>query len=175
MASRGGRPTKYRAIYATQAFKLCLLGATDKQIADFLGVSKTTVNTWKKEHPRFLASLKKGKEQADAQVAQSLYKRATGYEHRAVKIVADAKTGTEHIVPYTERYAPDTVACIFWLKNRQPDLWRDKVQTEHSGEVAMSGVLVAPGMAASPEDWAQGEAAPEDTGNGKGEPHADGS
>ena len=53
-----------------------------------------------------------------------------------MKIVADAKTGTEHIVPYTERYPPDTTAAIFWLKNRRPDLWRDKHRIEHSGQVA---------------------------------------
>ena len=77
-------------------------------------------------HPEFFQSLKEGKEGADARVAQSLYRRALGWEHEAVKIVADAKTGTEHIVPYTERYPPDTTAAIFWLKNRRPDLWRDK-------------------------------------------------
>jgi hypothetical protein len=32
-------------------------------------------------------------------------------------------------VPYTERYPPDTAAAIFWLKNRQPKHWRDKVET----------------------------------------------
>jgi hypothetical protein len=48
-----------------------------------------------------------------------------------VKIVADAKTGAEHIVPYTEHYPPDTTACIFWPKNRRRDKWRDKHEIEH--------------------------------------------
>lgn len=126
-----GRPTAYKAEYAEQAYKLCLLGATDASLADFFGVTEKTVNTWKEKHPEFLQSLKGGKDEADANVAKRLYSRAMGYTHEAVKIVADAKTGSEHIVPYTEHYPPDTTACIFWLKNRQSKQWRDRV--EHTG------------------------------------------
>lgn len=130
-----GRPTVYRDEYAEQATKLCLLGATDADLADFFDVSETTINNWKDARPEFLESIKEGKRIADATVAQSLFKRANGYEHEAVKIVADAKTGAQHVVPYVERYPPDTVAAIFWLKNRRPDLWRDKQSIEHSGKI----------------------------------------
>lgn len=129
------RPTDYREEYNEQARKLCLLGATDKELADFFGVDERTINRWKDAHPEFCQSLKEGKQIADATVAQRLYQRAIGYSHEAVKIVADAKSGAEHIVPYTEHYAPDTTACIFWLKNRQKEKWRDKTETEHSGGV----------------------------------------
>jgi len=125
--------TRYRQEFSEQALKLCRLGATDKELADIFGVSAQTLNAWKKAHPDFLESLKAGKAIADAEVADKLFRRATGYEHKAVKIVADAKTGAEHQVEYIERYPPDTTACIFWLKNRRPDLWRDKVQQEVTG------------------------------------------
>ena len=128
-----GRPSKFRPEYVDQAFKFCLLGATDAELGRFFDVDERTINNWKEVHPEFFQSLKDGKEGADACVAQSLYRRALGWEHEAVKIVADAKTGTEHIVPYTERYPPDTTAAIFWLKNRRPDLWRDKHSVEHAG------------------------------------------
>lgn len=131
--NKGGRPTKYQAAYAEQAFKLTLLGATDKELADFFEVSEQTLNAWKHEHPRFLESLKKGKDQADATVAESLYKRALGYSHKAVKIGTNASTGQSVTVPYTEHYPPDTTAAIFWLKNRQKGRWRDKLDHEHAG------------------------------------------
>lgn len=99
-----GRPSKFRPEYVDQAFKFCLLGATDADLGRFFDVDETTINRWKKAHPEFCQSLKDGKEQADARVAQSLYRRALGWEHEAVKIVADAKTGDEHIVPYVQRY-----------------------------------------------------------------------
>lgn len=118
-----------------QVRKLALLGATDEQIADFLQISVATLNRWKESEPRFLSALKKGKERADAAVAKSLYQRALGYKHKAVKIFADPKTGAEKQVEYVEHYPPETVACIFWLKNRRPDLWRDVKAVEHSGSI----------------------------------------
>ncbi len=132
MSNRGGRPTSYRKEYAQQAFRLCLLGATDQELADFWGVRKQTVYDWRKRHPKLDEAILAGKLDADNKVAQSLYRRALGYSHKAVKIVADAKTGADHTVDYTERYPPDTTACIFWLKNRRPDLWRDKKEIDHS-------------------------------------------
>lgn len=122
----GGRPSKYNPDYPRQARALCMLGATDADMARSFGVAISTVSKWLAEMPEFSVAIKEGREFADATVASRLYSRACGYEHQAVKIVADAKTGAEHVVPYTERYPPDTVACIFWLKNRRPDLWREK-------------------------------------------------
>lgn len=132
-----GAPTKYKEEYNELAYKYCLLGATDAQLAEFFDVDESTINNWKVDYPIFLESIKKGKEQADAEVAQKLFHRATGYEHKAVKIVADAKTGKEHVVPYVEHYPPDTTAAIFWLKNRQKDNWREKNEVEHSGNVTV--------------------------------------
>ena len=76
-----GRPSKFRQEYVEQAFKLCLLGATDAELGRFFDVDERTINNWKESHPEFLQSLKDGKEQADARVAQSLYRKALGWEH----------------------------------------------------------------------------------------------
>lgn len=127
-----GRPSLYRQEYAEQALKLCRLGATDKEIANFFEVAESTINEWKLNHAEFSESLKAGKALADAEVADKLFKRATGYEHAAVKISA-SPDGKEHVTEYVERYPPDTTAAIFWLKNRRPDVWRDKVQQELTG------------------------------------------
>lgn len=130
----GGRPTKYKEEYTELAYNYCLLGATDSDLARFFDVEESTINNWKTNHPEFLESLKRGKQQADAQVAKSLFHRATGYSHPETKIattdgqITDSKEFEKH-------YAPDPTAAIFWLKNRQPELWRDKQQTEHSGVV----------------------------------------
>ena len=35
----------------------------------------------------------------------------------------------------TKQQAPDTTAQIFWLKNRKPQEWRDKQETEISGHI----------------------------------------
>lgn len=132
VAKQRGRPSSYKPEYAEQAYKLCLLGAIDRDMADFFGVSEVTFNTWKKEHPEFLKSLKEGREYADANVASRLYERAMGYEHPEDKIFND--NGVPLIVPTIKHYPPDSTAAIFWLKNRQRDKWRDKHETELTGK-----------------------------------------
>lgn len=123
------RPSSFKEEYIEQAKKLCLLGAVDKEIANFFGVSEQTLNTWKKKHPEFLESLKEAKEEADSKVIRSLFERATGYSHPEDKIFNQG--GEALIVPTTKHYPPDATSMIFWLKNRQPEKWRDR--QEHTG------------------------------------------
>jgi hypothetical protein len=152
----GGRPSKFKREHIEQARKLAGLGATDREVAEFFGVSEATLHRWKHEHPEFCESLKVGKDAADARVEQSLYRRALGYSHDAVKIAVNAQ-GEVTQVPFTEHFPPDTTAAIFWLKNRRKDEWRDKQDIEHSGSVAVteggiSGLLAAVKKEASPAD-----------------------
>lgn len=122
-----GRPTKYETRLNKQAEKLCKLGATDKEMADFFDIAESTLNLWKIEHTKFSESIKKGKIFADANVAESLYKRATGYTHPEIDVkVIDGKVV---LTPLTKHYPPDTASIIFWLKNRQKKKWRDKIET----------------------------------------------
>jgi hypothetical protein len=129
------RPTKYKPEYAEQAAKLCRLGATDAQLADFFEVAVSTVALWKVEHKAFSDAIKVPKAEADERVEQSLYRRAMGYEHDEVdiKVVAGELVKT----PIRKFYPPDTTAAIFWLKNRRPAEWRDKQELEHSGGVTV--------------------------------------
>lgn len=125
-----GRKPSYQEVFANQALKLALLGATDEELADFFGVDVSTINRWKKKFPQFLESLKKGKAVADSNVASKLYNRAIGYDCKATKIVTYEGKVTDQ-VEYVEHYPPDTTAAIFWLKNRQPGKWRDKKEVEN--------------------------------------------
>ena len=81
-----GRKTKYKQEYDELAFNYCLLGAKDTQLAEFFNVTEQTINNWKKDHPSFFESIKKGKQDADAEVANSLFHRAKGYSHPEVKV-----------------------------------------------------------------------------------------
>lgn len=127
-----GRPSKFRGPETIrQARVACGMGATDHDLAKLFAVHRDTIAEWKLAHPKFSDALKETKAQADAEVVQSLYRRALGYSHDAVKVMQDK--GVPIVVPYVEHYPPDTTACIFWLKNRQPHLWREKVAVEASG------------------------------------------
>lgn len=132
-----GRPSKYNADFTPLlAETLASKGLTDRQIAEKLGITESTINKWKIDYPVFSESLKRGKEAPDDMVEASLFKRAIGFENeKAVKIFMPANAGGPVYAPYTEIVHPDVTACIFWLKNRRPDRWRDKQEIEHSGTI----------------------------------------
>lgn len=129
--NKGGRPTDYKPAYNTMVKKLCLLGATDKEIADFFEVSEVTINAWKEKHPKFLNSVRDGRVKADSNVAKSFYKRAIGY-----KYTEETHEKGIHTKTVIKELPPDPGAALNWLKNRQPDKWRDKKEFEHSGKIA---------------------------------------
>jgi hypothetical protein len=162
----GGRGiTIYIPEYDEQAYNYCLLGATNETLAEFFGVCPATIKKWMKKYPSFGESVKRGKLMADMNVAASLYKRAIGYTYQQVvsESVQISATQTEsekvanpvatflpedmedmRIVRVTTREAiPDVRAQIFWLKNRQPELWRDKQEVDHkSGGENMGYVTI---------------------------------
>ncbi len=126
-----GRPTKYKPEYVAQAKKLCALGATDAELADFFEVAVSTIALWKVEHPEFSDALKLGKDVSDSRVEQKLYQRAMGYECDEV----DIRVVDKEIIqtPIRRIYPPDTTAAIFWLKNRKPKEWRETKAVELTG------------------------------------------
>lgn len=83
-------------------------GLTDEQIAERMGISTTTLYRWKSEHREIWESLKKGKEVIDYQVENALLQKALD---------------------------GDTTAQIFWLKNRKAKTWRDKQETQITGNM----------------------------------------
>jgi len=118
---------------------MALLGLIDEQMAKFLEVDVQTFNTWKHKYPSFLESLTKGKIAADANVAEALYKRATGYSYKEeeAKVVPQGQgLGSEiEVIVVAKHQPPSDIAAIHWLKNRQNKLWRDKQEQDitHKG------------------------------------------
>lgn len=119
-----GRPTKFKPEFVELAANYAALGATDYEIAKYFEVDEATLNRWKHSYPELCASLKTGKEAADARVKQSLYRRAVGYTFDSEKVFQFQ--GVIVRAPVVEHVPPDTTAGIFWLKNRDPENWRDK-------------------------------------------------
>lgn len=133
MAKRG-RPSDFSVEQAERAYALAQQGLTDPEICEGLGIGTTTFYRWRHEHPTFREATRLGKEAADERVEKALYHRALGYSHQAVKIFLPAGAKEPVYAPYTEYFPPDTAAASLWLRNRQPDKWRDKVDHELSGK-----------------------------------------
>ena len=89
----------FRDAFPEQARNLCLLGAIDRDLAEAFEVSERTINRWKRQYPDFAAALKSGKAAADGDVAKALYEKAV---------------------------EGNMTAISFWLRNRWPELWRER-------------------------------------------------
>ena len=143
-ATRAVPRSSYQAEFVEQARKLCLLlGADDQELARFFEVPPATLQEWLTSVPEFAAAVRSGRTLADADVADRLWRRALGYSHDAVRIFSHQGRALE--VAYTEHYPPDTAACLFWLKSRQPDRWRERIEDDHHAPAEMLASLDAAG------------------------------
>jgi hypothetical protein len=123
-----GRPTDYDPEYVRQVERLCDLGATDDEIAEFFGVSVRTIHRWKIDHPDFCHAMKIGKSAADDRVERSLYNMAQGYAYveQVVVKVRDSEGGESVEVVDVQKFQPaDKTAAIFWAKNRRRKQWSE--------------------------------------------------
>jgi len=153
-----GAPSKYNDKYAEQAYKLCLLGATDKDLADFFECCEATINNWKIANPNFLESIHAGKKVADMEVAHSLYKTTqdrvvieqTPFKTKNVFYNEEGKRiEVEKIeIVETEKVIPaDFRGQQFWLNNRNPERWRTKQEVDHTtGGHEMSIISLGTGI-----------------------------
>lgn len=119
-----GRTTYYNELWSPQlAYWMARDGLTNPQIAKEMKIAKRTFENWKARYPEFREAVKRGKQKPDDLVEFSLFQRATGYWHPEDKIFHyQGKIIIENTIKH---YPPDVLACIFWLKNRRPERWRD--------------------------------------------------
>lgn len=105
----------------------CAMAAmTPYEMAETFKVTVATLQTWIARDPEFAIAMRLCRDLADDRVEKALFHRAVGYTYAAeeVKITED---GRVHRAPVVKHVAPDVGAAMFWLKNRRPDLWREKV------------------------------------------------
>lgn len=112
-------------------------GLSDEQIAHNIGISAKTLYEWINKYSEIGKALKRGKEVVDLEVENALLKSALGHtvtikkpiKVRTEKQLKDKGKIVEEHIEYVEEETyipPSNVAQIFWLKNRKPEMWRDK-------------------------------------------------
>lgn len=131
-----GRDSAYSQEMNDAARKLALLGLTNAEMATFFGIDERTFYRWMNEEPAFRQAVNDGKVIADANVAESLYKRATGEHVQIEKIVK--KDGVHEVIKVMTYIPGEAGAAMNWLKNRRRQDWQDKVDVNHSGSIDTS-------------------------------------
>jgi hypothetical protein len=139
LLKRGPKST-YKSEYQETIYKLCLLNLSDAEIANTFEIPEQTLSRWKTQFPDLREAMSRGRELADANVAERLFNRAMGYEAKAVKIFMPAGAESPVYAPYIEHHPPDTQAASLWLRNRQPQKWRERTDVQLTG--ANSGPIM---------------------------------
>ena len=141
---KGGRPPKYDAgLHPGLAAALLVAGLIEKEVARMMQIDESLLSKWKVDHPEFLEALRDPKALVDKEVVSLLLKRARGFEVTETKFYEETtpahqvmnREGLMVTIPAVtkthkevtkKQLAPNMSAIIFWLKNRQPNVWRDR-------------------------------------------------
>lgn len=138
-----GRPSKFTQEVRNKVIELAGKGLTDEQIGQIIGVSRQCIVKWRQDNWDFNVTVREAKLFADMQVEAALYKRATGFKEKIKRQKLD-KFGNVHTIEEEVTYAPDTVAASFWLRNRQPEIWREKTEVSHTAVAGPTVVINLP-------------------------------
>lgn len=134
--------TKYEVGHAKEAEILVReFQATDSQLAEFFNVTPETIERWRQHHPEFNSSIEEVRKLQNAAVEKALFERAIGYKHQQEKVVTSKLTGEPIVASYNESFPPDINAAQFWLKNRDPENWKDVSKVEQNLNVAVVPVI----------------------------------
>ena len=114
-------------------------GLINSEIANKMKIHPSTFYDYKNKYPEISESLKKGKKIIDCKVEQKLFNKCMGT--KTTKVIKELNKDTGELIvvkEITEEVAPDTTAIIYWLKNREPERWKDKQTLEHTGSIKVN-------------------------------------
>lgn len=115
-------------------------GLTDEELAGRMKISLSTFYAWKEKYSDISETIKKGKEVIDFEVEQALLKRAMGYSYTETRKEIDAN-GKKKVIVTEKHVEPDTVAQIFWLRNRKPNKWRNNPEAPEGEDDKLNAYL----------------------------------
>ena len=139
MAKRGPKE-KFNQKLKEAFVRLAKEGKTLEQIAEIVGVTSRTLTNWMGRHQDLFLAVREARQVADELVEAALFNRATGYSHPETK--AFCYEGCIVTEDFTKHYPPDTQAAMFWLRNRQPERWKEKTE----GDVNVNNNLSVGGL-----------------------------
>ena len=127
--------SKYEDTFPLLAEGYAREGMIDKEIAKKLGICLAAYYKYQNQYIEFMEAIKRGKAPVDVEVENSLLKRTKGFDYEETTVeykpVAEGQKASPKSIKKTTKFiVPDVTACIFWLKNRKPDKWRDKQEIE---------------------------------------------
>lgn len=107
------------------------------EVVKTLGCGKATLYVWKAEHPEFAEAMEYALQLGLDKMENDALLRASGRSKTLVKKVVSKADGTT-VTEITETTnPPDTKALIFYLTNKRPEVWKEKVDVKHNGNISV--------------------------------------
>lgn len=123
-----GRPSLYRPDILDNVRAMVRAGMTREDLAKNLGISIATLCEWSNRYPEFATAIYKERYIADTNVASALYLRAMGQATKTIRKVVTREDGQQEVHETIETLPPDAQAARYWLNNRAPKQWRDRIE-----------------------------------------------
>lgn len=101
-------------------------GLSNDQIAENMGIDRATFYRWANKYSDFGDVLKRTKEITVYEVEDAMFKAAKGYFVEETKTITNKDGKTLRIETNKKWIPPNTTAQIFYLKNKDPDNWRER-------------------------------------------------
>ncbi len=135
-----GRPNLYVSLVKPRLLEIekwYSSGATDAQVAENLNVGLTNYYRYKGRFRQLREAIKRGNDVSCDNVEGALYKRAIGYEYEEVHTESfveekDGKKVHQKVLKIKKHVAGDVAAQFIFLKNKRPDLWKDRHELDFS-------------------------------------------
>ena len=115
----------FKVEYNLQAYKLCLLGMTNKMLADFYNINIKVIEAWMKKKPEFRNAVHAGRDEADADITYAIFRKIKGYVYTETKITKNRQGAVVKKEITTKEMPADAQAGMRWLALRQKLLWAD--------------------------------------------------
>lgn len=151
---RVGRYSDYSPEHLEAAKEAIEAGATNKETAQYLGIHECTFYAWKKRYPEFDKATTRAKKIANQRVEARAFELAVGTTIKkqvVVKTRDAAGNEKSEVVDLIEEIPPNERSISFWLRNRDPKRWRDKVDVDVVGDVRFTTIYEPT------PDWAKEE------------------
>lgn len=150
----------YSSTFPGEALRLCAEGAGISDLARHFQVGTNDIRLWMVTHPEFRAAVRVGGDVADDRVTMALYERATGFSYieHSVRVEGEGDAARVYRSETTKHMPPDPAAAMYWLQNRRPHLWRQKVEVD--AQVATHTTTRVPPVAADADEWSRIHAPP---------------
>lgn len=133
MAGRKGKYETHIAPYFETIDKLLNDGASEKQVAESLGISYASWNNYKRDYPELRELCEKPRTRLIEDLRGALVKRALGFTYEEKKqYITEDENGNKkkHTEITTKQALPDTTAIFGALNIYDPEYVKDKKQHE---------------------------------------------